>query len=561
MLGFTSWTRSDREGGAKPFTNYECPYCVPVRMLRGSGAGGRKQVKNLHCDECESHFEVTPAGEVEPIIPTLAPEETTPGRRTCIALEQGRMSFDDPILCRNCQHHQNIIMQLLSAYDPSSDMNNENGEEEEATRLTQYREDLERRYPLCVTCRSRIQERLRVVEYKVRTRRLAARSSKLERATAKEPRLGRNYALAIFDALLMQGLFSTMLALDTRAILTTGDTILQLTSFPSLLEPFLLDRKTWYAACALIAIITVAKNLTISLLPCSWALFLLLLRVAMVNMIADGTIVQRTMSLGNWSLPPYVLLSLACYGLLWLLYGGDRRKKSSVRTRSADSPSLSLANSRSPSLAASRSSMSEPDVVNKFASLDTALENLGPQTPLTTRYTDLGGVGRGSSGRTSPFSVPNLQVAKKMSAVTPRSTNDLRPSVFDGARRVGLESVLEGFSIDEARPRAASPSARVGSGSIFDKIVLTIGCVMARIALNEQLALIAVLLVLTIGLRDVLWRRLPPFLRLIVNAFVLGRLFWIILLFNDQILADWPALHERVNGLEYAMDLLIVLTR
>lgn len=560
MLGFASWTRGDKEGG-KPSANYECPYCVPVRMLKGSSAGGRKQMKNLYCDGCESRFEVTPAGEVEPLIPTLAPEETTPGRRTCIALEQGRMSFDDPILCRNCQHHQNIIMQLLSAYDPSNDMTNDNGgveEEEEAARLTQYREDLERRYPLCVTCRGRIQERLRVVEYKVRTRRLAARSSKLERAAVKEQGLGRNYALAAFDVLLVQGLFSAMFALET--ILIRDTVLLQIMGCPSPLEPFIMDRRTWYTACALITIITMVRNAPTSLLPCSWALFLLLLRVAMINMVADGTAPRATISLGNWSLPPYALLSLACYGLLWLLYGSDRRRKSSTR-KSADPTSPSRVNSRSPSMTASRSSLFEPDVISKFASLDTALENLGPQTPLTTRYTDLGGVGRGSSGRISPFSVPNLQVTKKAPTATPKSMTDLRPSIFDGARRVGLESVLEGFSIDEARPRAVSPSPRVGSGSIVDKVVLTLGCVMARIALNEQLALIAVLLILTIGLRDTLWRRLPFFLRIIVNALALGRLFWIVLLFNGQVLADWPTLHERVNGLEYAMDLLIVLTR
>lgn len=371
----------------------------------------------------------------------------------------------------------------------------------------------------------------------------------------KPASLGSKYVVAVLDTLLVQSLFSAWLVME---LLEEGGGLTPDISIPGLPLSLLSSPKTWYAACALVTFVTVTSSFA-SLLLCSWALFLLFLRVAMIEMVVNKTVSRMTITIGHWSLPPYALLSLACYGLLWLLYGSEQRRRGSRKPTKA--ASAGLAGLRSASMSTLRPSVSEPAVTDKFAGLDTALEALSPQTPLTTRYTDLNGANRSHSGRSSPFGVPNLRLTKNTVATTPKPTVDLRPSVFDGTRQVGLESVLEGFSIDEARPRTSSSLTSARSGAVLDKIVLTAGCVMARIALNEQLALIAVLLILAIGLRDVMWRRLPTSMRVAINALALGRLFWIVLLFNNQLFADWPALHERINGLEYIMDMLIVLTR
>lgn len=80
-------------------------------------------------------------------------------------------------LCRSCQHNQTIIIQLLSSYDPPES----SGAFEQLS--AQYRRDLERRYPLCPSCKCYVDQRLNSIGLKLKTRKLAG--SKATGSTAR----------------------------------------------------------------------------------------------------------------------------------------------------------------------------------------------------------------------------------------------------------------------------------------------------------------------------------------------------------------------------------------
>ncbi|PJF17222.1 hypothetical protein PSACC_02964 [Paramicrosporidium saccamoebae] len=496
----------------------DCPNCYPLIHLNTTGRGTFK------CPSCETRFEerlVDGQLELEPIIPPM-PMEATPSRRTCIPLEQGRLLLEEPALCRTCLHHQTILLQLLSAYE---------GDE---SKVGQYSEDLERRYPLCATCRTRVRDRLRVVEYKVRCKRLATRS-KIERLTGTQKAQGGKWRIfAFIDILLVQGLLSGVFLVEFFEI----DIPMEWRITRLISEHFV-----WYSLVIPPAITSILGK-PYSPLNCGWTLFLLLLRMAMINLIAVDQVYTRKVFP-----PPYAFLSVACYGLLWLIYASANKPVKEIKAKPAPFSVGSFSDIPMHNV------KSQDDMTNKLANWDTVLDKLDPKTPLTTRFTDL----NAATPRSSPFSIPNLSLtASRSQPKTPSPFETMRPSLMDTTRASGLESVMEGFSLDEGKRKRTESEPPILS---MDQIVLTAGICLARIAVNKQPSLVAILLVVSLGLRGMVWNKLGYPMRLSLNLVVLARLFWLVFLFNADLLPNMEILHERVHQLEYAIDFSILLSR
>lgn len=88
-------------------------------------------------------------------------------RPTCQALPTPSGSPGVNGLCRACSHNQTIIVQLLSSFDPPAAA----GSFEQMA--AQYRQDLERRYPLCPACKYMVDQKLGALSLRLKTRSMA----------------------------------------------------------------------------------------------------------------------------------------------------------------------------------------------------------------------------------------------------------------------------------------------------------------------------------------------------------------------------------------------------
>lgn len=613
MLGFVPpWRRTPR----LPECQFCCPSVPLARVRAGQGSVDKGlDIQLMVCPSCDARYKWNSvSSKVEPVGPSLPSTnilamnsggEATPGRPTCMELEQGKLHFEDPLLCRTCQHHQSIIVQLLSAYEPSissdrsdtrgfvrkidsrsntnnqSDIDSDNEQDEYWLKLRQYREDLEKRYPLCALCRSRVQERLKTIEYRVRTQRLfkGNRRDVLRESTTR--RISWFHRMAVMaDILVVQTVFSIISMAAGRERLWT--------SIPLVQTLHLASPTFWY----LLVVVPIVGNFSMESIKNGWrpamSLFVALLRVAYIRILfapsPSSPFPSVTESFGNSTSLHHIvtLLIVATYGALYLQYGRWKHKRKIISNQAA--------------IIAKQAEMSKSFVptrglTQKLASLDTALDHLGPETPLDTRFTDLNryqssnhnsnSKNNRATKSTSPFEVPSLYEQNSLSTVaTPRTPVTMRPSAFDGVRQNGLERVMEGFKLDEGkRQHITSPSS---SSSIpilrefFDQFVLTVGFGLARLVVTGQVPLIVVLLVISLSMRNALWPRLPHSLRMIINVLVLVRLIWLAALFNSEkilpitlsraiTLSKTIALPRIINQhgpvWEIAIDVFILLTR
>lgn len=248
--------------------------------------------------------------EMEPVLPAM-PAEPTPSRRTCIPLEQGRLQLEgDGLLCRTCQHHQSILLQLLSAYESPAGMD----EEREAAHYQRHRQDLERRYPLCGACRARVQERLRVVEYKVRGRRLATRDKSSQ---ALEVRKKRDAVLWIRTIMLVDVFFVQIAMFGGAWLVDFFDQ--RIGDWPSQTVLLVLAR----AAVTLLAG-TLAIRYRRNAFKLMCLAILLFFRLVSLNLVADGLLYTRDIR----SLP-FIVLNVASLALLVQIYQAQRRSVTS----------------------------------------------------------------------------------------------------------------------------------------------------------------------------------------------------------------------------------------
>lgn len=562
-----------------------CPYCFPLAALQETGK------HTYWCGSCETRFEVRLAEDgtsgLEPVIPPMH-GDVTPSRRTCIPLEQGSLLFDDAasVICRTCHNHQAILLQLLAAFegpDPAS--------ADDGVSFRQYREDLERRYPLCAACHSRVQERLRVVEYKVRSRRLSGRhkasAGRSVPLPEKRRRAGGSGALAAFDCFAVQGVFLLLFLVEYLRVDKTRIPLAALAS----------AHFVWYAAIVPPAIAALALNL-LRPFKCLWALLLLLLRLAMVNLIAADAV-----AIEGLTPPPFLLLLLASCWLLWQLHLPQRAAAAGSRPQRH---AVARAGGAALALTPIVPSASREDISSKLESWSTALENLGPTTPLSTRFGDLGSQ---NNTRPSPFPSPSAFSVTHLSR-NPTATDSgamaafplarslafpasarnehrqqlqsqsqplhrqqkpgysplthFRPTVLDASRPSSLETVLQNFSLGED----GGPS-RSGAGprhAPMDQVVVTAGFVLVRVAVESQLPLVAILLVLALGLRGFVWEGLGRRAQLAVNVVALLRLAWLALFFRPDMLPVpvvvlVAPLGHRLAQIECAADMLVILTR
>lgn len=523
-----------------------CPFCFPTAVLDTKGA------RTLTCPSCETRF-IRKDNELEPIIPPM-PQDATPQRRTCIPLDQGKLSLTDPLLCKTCQHHQTILLQLLSAGESRAisfldkpEADSEAAEEEEQQYLQKYRKDLERRYPLCATCRTRVQDRLRIVEYKVRSRRLATRSRadqvrgvQRERSVAYLGRLvfvADATVQAIISAAFLWQLTDMRQFCLSRGMYLVGK------------AGTLLDQHfTWNVIVipmAMAAIVTDMRNV----LRTGWTLILLFLRIALTKLLIIDF---------PWA--PFALLSFACCVLVWQIHQSPLlrgQKKIASPVSPFKMPTMSQASSSADRIPLSSVGMSRShdDLSLKLASWDTAIvEKLDAKTPLSTRFTDLS---QPDSLQASPFSVPKsaLTPARKP-LLSPLAS--MRPSVLGASRCSGLEGELAGFSLTDTSPQNAisSPKTPLSSDQLFGASFF----VMARILVSMKSEYIAGVLLMAVLFRGAVWNRLPSICRILINMMVMGRLVWLALslrpgLFHLAI----PEIQSK--SLALAFDTIILLSR
>lgn len=587
-----------------------CPYCYPITRLipvmrrRARDSERDSTPSTYECPSCETRFEKTPgSGELEPLIPTLQ-GEPTPGRRTCIPLEQGKLSFESAtttadILCRTCTNHQNILLQLLSSY-----------EADELTSLEtirSYREELERRYPLCSSCRSRVHERLRLLEYKLKSRRLAAGmapsvAAKMSKGLPMQKSKNSRKLLSLFDIFFIQSLFNfawyfkSQESLDwilSKSEIIFGEWIVILAKESPILVALLC-----YSMTLVVTFVDISMYFQKSVLLSGWAMVVGILRLALINPILKGVDgAEEVLELRIWDasimISPFMVISFACYILLYQLHYSPAPRSSVTQKGNSLSkaPSMNFFSNHGLPLAASesiddipvtpvgRSTGKEGDISLK---LNSALEALGPTTPLSTRFVDLGP--STSINKPSPFAVPAsilsatapngspkktfLGAKKAVSTFVPRPSKLASSLVNDS----GLEGVMAGFSLHED---SSSSSRNRGnligfSPSFFDQFVITAGFTVARLVIGSQPTLITLLLALTVALRNALWRTyMPDSLKSVINVIFLGRLVWLLFLIDPQLLplsdtiAQLQALASAAGNprTELFIDSLIILSR
>lgn len=123
----------------------ECPFCVDRVVLTESHDHA------LVCQHCQVHFVVDAQGDLSPCIEAQA-QERDPPLRCAPRLSHGpTVSKSTNGLCRSCNHHQRIIVSLLSQMDPI---------DQDDEQLADWKSYLERKYPLCSPCQLVVQKKL-----------------------------------------------------------------------------------------------------------------------------------------------------------------------------------------------------------------------------------------------------------------------------------------------------------------------------------------------------------------------------------------------------------------
>jgi hypothetical protein len=140
--------------------NKRCPFCNSTTTRRPTTS---PQCADLFfCKVCDTNFieEYEDDSQIsEPSLEPLYPPSIH------AAAGPQRSTHFHPLLCQPCNNHQSIIIQLLAAYEEDSRSRVGNFEEE----FKKYRTELDRRYPLCPACKVAVGERIKQLDFRLRT--------------------------------------------------------------------------------------------------------------------------------------------------------------------------------------------------------------------------------------------------------------------------------------------------------------------------------------------------------------------------------------------------------
>lgn len=143
---------------------------------------------NYKCPSCDTKFN---PNTMEPIIPRQFYGTTS--TKPPLATNYGNRPIDRPsLLCQSCIHHQSIILQLLSIYDPnyspystnnkdysalhSSTMDLEEEEYDPEEKINSFKAELEKRYPLCELCKTKAKYHLEYLDFNLKSHYLLNRN-------------------------------------------------------------------------------------------------------------------------------------------------------------------------------------------------------------------------------------------------------------------------------------------------------------------------------------------------------------------------------------------------
>lgn len=542
-----------------------------------------KTILEWECPSCDMHYKLASnlgspsSANLEPlsVAPILPPSaDALSASRYCTPISNIKnFTESENILCRSCINHQNIITQLLAAEaGPLEDsLEDDKNDEDSNSKLSEYQMELEKRYPLCVTCKFRSGERIKLVDQNVRALKLIPRvAATAARKTVSAIRVpnkltgsshpGSPLHLALLDILIVETMFLAPLIIEA-----CSGSIYPLRNHQYYV-PFIF-------AGASVSLISMRN--TRSLIGFIWISLLAFLRIAKMRLINDGIVYCRS----PVSIPPFVALSLASAWLLVQIHCGD--------TVSPKTKTKSISKLHSEPL--TKNMEEEPiatiDIVSTTLSdsWNKALSSLGPDTPLTAKYNDFSQSKKSQNLSKDIFS-PSNQQRKKYVFASPRvSRLACLLSDDDG----GLGRVFGSFSLDESPSTKGTISSTLSNKFslnwiVADQILLSIGLLLLRIALQPTLqpAALAMIIFLAIGWRGFFWIRVPARISIMLNVGAFLRFVWIALEVGLQMPLDTSGLlgckgpsstiacalpaviiGRHANAIALIIDIILIMTR
>ena len=160
------------------FFNKKCPFCRSPTTRKAAASSNHTDL--FFCAVCDTNFIEEYEDDSDPSLEPFYPPSIH------IAAGPQRSTHFHPLLCQPCNNHQSIIIQLLAAYEEDTRANKVTNFEEE---LKRYRTELDRRYPLCAACKVAVGERIKQLDFRLRTNLVQKKSSSTSIPRRKSRRL------------------------------------------------------------------------------------------------------------------------------------------------------------------------------------------------------------------------------------------------------------------------------------------------------------------------------------------------------------------------------------
>jgi hypothetical protein len=428
------------------FTRKPCPFCDRECSFQADH-------QLYWCAECQTKFqEAEEEGGGDYLEPVYGPECSAQSGPT-------RSTPFHPMLCQPCNNHQSIIVQLLSAYE----------HEGTAEEMLRYQQELDRRYPLCHACKAAVGERLKQIDFRLRTRLFAREGPTALRRCRERTRSTAHHRVLLALAKLGTIVLTGSLFLDPSQLLVHPH---------SLPRPDMSSTTTAGLLVVLAVSILICPSLLCLLVS---ALSIALYKYLPHNYLPHNYLPHKYLSRHRPPLDLF-LASIILVNALSTAYSRTRRQRQlAVVPRRTDLRGLSIGTGDNKENAGGRGR-------NPF--LSKTLLNATP-----------------TASWSMPTS-PSSQSARRGQSLKPTSL--VYPSIA-----TGLEQHLDSFSLSNRRiDQPLTGPSRDGDGFYWDvlrRLTISLGLCALRCLQRQHLPLQAVIFAAAFGLESgLLGRRLRP---------------------------------------------------
>lgn len=445
-------------------------------------------------------------------------------RRTCTSTlpYDSTQSQGQGGLCRTCQHNQTVLIQLMASFDPPES----SGSFEKLA--NQYRRDLERRYPLCSSCKYTVDQRLHALTLRLKSKKLAGAKpigahSKLSQLRKQDERTSISLA----------GIFCVFIHSSSGLL----DLFIHSPHMQKLLE-----KAQYYPT-----IVGHLEGIEFEkyLLTINYTLGMVEYFAGVVSgqgYIWSALLTLMLTALRLSSMPEHlgsfakVFITLIHLKLVFGCKIRSRRRNTEFEQRNLSVDSVPLSQMEPPMSKRKESSTFSPSktIANDLMDLDWGLgesiQNNAKSAAVTPRAfappisTSL----PGTENKRFLFAPSKLDPSKAVASMFNTPTRDektrafpqLKPSILQVDRPSGLESAFGGFSFSEKAPALTIQSV---SSVNLTEIGLTCLFIGFRIFVKDKLLLIALILAASFLVRGYIWTQIPQHARHAITSLAIFR--------------------------------------